>query len=68
MTDRILAEAARRIEQDKQIEEAALLAGSDNDFADYKKRVGIVQGMNRALQIIADYQKDLNKNDAGTNA
>lgn len=68
MTDRILAEAARRIDEERRIEATALLDGLDDDFVNYKKRVGMVQGLNKALQILEEYQRDLNKNGTGTNS
>lgn len=66
MTDTVLAEAARRIGEDKELEERALINGVDDDYAKYRQRVGVVAGLTKALNTIENFQKDLDRHGTGT--
>lgn len=53
---------AGRIAARKRDLEMQLMAGNAEDWADYKQRIGVIRGLNEAIDIAGELEKELERN------
>lgn len=53
----------KKLAEDRQTYERAVLTGGPKDFAEFRHSTGVIQGLTRAENIVKDLVQKLEKND-----